>query len=805
MSTSKTSTTVSSNGEVDFPVSFGEWLKRRRKELFLTQDETAGRASCSVFALRKIEAGDRRPSVQLAGLLAKSLEISSEDQPTFIRVARGELNLERLGLPETVRADSQSINTTDSPVPINLPIQPTPLIGRETELEVLGKLLTDPHCRLLTITGMGGIGKTLLAIELASNQQAAFPGGVYYVSLASLNSPEFIVPAIAEVFGFSFSGIGELEEQLINHLNEHSGQALLLVLDNLEHLLFHPSDQDGKDETTSLLTSLLQKLPDVKILATSRERCNLREEWIFELHGLPVPTGDQVDGLEDNSSVILFLQHARQMKVNFEVLPGDWPYLKRICQLVEGTPLAIELAAAWVSMLSIKEIAEEIASNLDFLTTRMKNIPERHRSLRAVFTHSWKLLSDEERNVLCRLSIFRGGFLRQAAEKVASASLAILMSLLSKSLLVRREDGRYDLHELIRQCALERLHNSGYFEETCRQHLSYFVSLALDAYKWLRSAQLAEWLRRIEQEHNNIRAALEWAFTPAAPSERVEEGLSLVSSIDRYWPARGHIHEGITWLERGLQVSHTVSLARARALRTAGVLYNHGDDNQIAIRLLKESLAISRQLNDETCQANVLDTLGDVAWRFGDFPKSKAYYAESLELLRRIGDPRSVGLSLASTGRLHVDYGYYPEAERLLMEGLSLLDSVSDLRGRGYCLNALGRAAILQGAIKLAGLRFRQALRLNYELGYLVDISELLHEVAVVEAIAGDLSLATLILAASSALMRRIGIHYPGDDPVDRQAPAGWLQAAPFSEEWAKGEKMSMDQAVAYALDEETG
>ncbi len=787
-------------GKNDSPIFFSEWLKCRRQALDLTQAQLAKRASCTVFTIRKIESGERRPSRQLAGLLAKSLEIPSEDHPTFIRVARGELSLKHLCLPETVGVDSQPIKTTLTPAPINLPSQPTRLIGRETELAVLGKLLSDPRCQLLTITGMGGIGKTLLAIELASHQQAAFPGGVYYVPLASINSPEFIVPAIAEVLGFSFSGTTGQEEQLINHLAERSGLSSLLVLDNLEHLLFQASDQVEKDETALLLTRFLQRLPDVKILATSREWCNLREEWIFELHGLPVPTSDQVDRLEDNSSAILFLQHARQLKMDFEVLPDDRSYLVEICQLVEGTPLAIELAASWVSMLSIKEIAEEIASNLDFLTTAMKNIPERHRSLKAVFTHSWKLLSDEERNVLCRLAVFRGGFSRQAAEQVASATLMILMSLLSKSLLVRREDGRYDLHELIRQCALEKLHDSGYYEETCCLHLAYFVSLALEAQKGLRSAQLAEWLRRIEQEHNNIRAALEWAFTPAAPSERVEEGLSLASSIDRFW-ARGLIHEGITWLERGLQASQNVSLARARALRTAGVLYNIGVDERNATRLLHESLAISRQLNDEHCQANVLDTLGDMAWIFGDFPKAKAYYAESLELFRKIGDPRSIGLSLASAGRLHVDYGYHAEAERLSLEGLSILDSVSDLRGRGYCLNALGRVAILQGDVKLAALRFQQALRLNYELDYWLDLAENLHEIAVVEAMSGDQSRATLLLAAATALQKRIGTQGPIDDPVDRQAPAGWLQTAPFSEEWAEGEKMTMDQAVAYALE----
>jgi len=790
--------------DMDFPLTFGEWLNCRRKALDLTQVELAERANCSVFTLRKIEAGSRRPSKQLAGLLAKQLEIPSKDQTTFIRVARGELNIERLGSAVAIRSTGQSTASIPSPARINLPFQQTQLIGREAELAELGTLLAEPQCRLLTLTGAGGIGKTRLAIELASNQQTLYPGGVYYVPLDSLNSPKFIVPAIAEALGLSFAGAIDPKEQLINHLAVRARQALLLVLDNLEHLLFSPAEPDGKDETTLLLTELLQRLPNVKILVTSRERSNLRGEWVFALHGLPVPLSDQVDRLDDYSAAALFLQRAGQSKVGFEVLPEERSALARVCQLVEGMPLAIELAAVWVGMLSIKEIAQEIASNLDFLTTPMRNIPERHRSLRAVFANSWKLLSNEERHALCHLAVFRGSFHRQAAEQVAGASLPVLMSLLSKSLLIRQDNGRYDLHALIRQCALEKLKDSGYFEEACHQHLAYFVSLALKAQQGLRSAQLAEWLNRIEQEHNNIRAALEWAFDPSAQSERVEEGICLLTSIDRFWAARGHILEGITWVERGLRACPTPCLARAQALRFAGVLYNHGEDSQTAIAFLEESLSIARQLNDETWQANALDTLGDVGWRFGDFEKARAYYAESLDLYRKGGDARKIGLSLASAGRLHVDYGHYQEAEVILTEGLSLLERASDLRGCGWCLNALGRMALFQGRMRLAGSRFRQALRLNYELGYMVDIAECLHSLAVIEAITGDESSATLLQAAASALQKRTGFTYPDNDPINRQAPDAWLQLAPSMKEWAEGEMMSLDQAVAYALDHAT-
>ncbi|MGE5221969.1 MAG: ATP-binding protein, partial [Omnitrophica WOR_2 bacterium] len=670
-----------------------------------------------------------------------------------------------------------------------------------SELVALGKLLADPQCRFLTITGLGGIGKTRLAIELASRQQSLFPGGVYYVSLASLNSAEFIVPAIAEVLGLSFSGALAPSEQLLRHLASRTRQPLLLLLDNLEHLLSCSCEQTEKDETAWLIGQLLQSLPHIKILTTSRERGNLREEWVFELHGLPFPSGDQTDRLEDYSSVALFLRNARHLKVDFEVLPGERSWLARICQLVEGTPLALELAAAWVGMLTLEEIAQEIATSLDFLTNPMRNVPERHRSMRAVFAHSWQLLSAEERQVLCRLAVFRGGFQRQAGEQVAGATLPVLMSLLSKSLLLRRENGRFDLHALIRQCALENLQSSGCYEDALLRHLDYFVSFAMEAHVGLRSAQQAEWFERIELEHNNIRSALEWAFTPSALPDRIEKGLRLIISIDRFWPGRGHIREGITWIERALQNSDPLSLDRARALRIIGWLYAHEDNEKQSILLLEESAAIARKLKDGTRQADALDTLGDVAWRFGDFAKARIYYAESLELYRRGGDPLSIALSLSSAGRLHVDYGYCQEAERLLTEGLSLLEKTPDLRGRAYCLNALGRLALFQGQVKLAATRFRQALRLNHELGYMVDLSECLHELAVVEAIAGNESCATVLRAAATAIQKRTGFTYPVNDPLSLKAPDTWLRAAPLSEEWSKGEGMSQDQAVAYALE----
>jgi len=352
--------------------SFGNWVRRQRKALDLTQPELAARVGCSVSAIFKIESDERRPSRQIAELLAKHLEMPVEQLDLFIKVARQEKTVDHLPPLSTPQPVPGS-----NPVKANLPIPLTSLIGREHEVRMVIQQIQDPSCRLLTLTGPGGVGKTRLALEVA-------------------------------------------------------------------HRL-----HDGLE----LLDELLEHAPQVKLLTTSREQLNLRAEWAFEVQGLPVPSHIEMENLESNSAAALFVQRAKQTKMDFIPTRDDYSSIKRICQLVEGLPLALELAATWVRMLSAKEIAHEIERNIDFLTTIGRDVPQRHRSIRAVFEYSWNLLTEEERRILRQLAVFRGGFTREAAEGVASAVLSQLSALVDKSLLrhTNAPTGRYDFHELIRQ------------------------------------------------------------------------------------------------------------------------------------------------------------------------------------------------------------------------------------------------------------------------------------------------------------------------------------------------------------------
>jgi len=567
--------------------------------------------------------------------------------------------------------------------------------------------------------------------------------------LASISSAESIVPAAAEVLEFSFSGPADLKEQLIKYMSVNMKHSALLLLDNLEHLIVQSS------EAVDLVSEFLQRIPQLKILTTSRERLNLQGEWMYELHGLPVPPVEFEDKLDDYSAAVLFMQRAQQIRTDFALSNVERSDLVRICRLVEGVPLAIELAAAWVGMLSCGEIAREIESNIDFLSTSMRDMPERHRSLRATFDHSWNLLSDHERDVLARLSVFRGGFDRNAAERVAGSTLPLLASLVSKSLVRRTEEGRYDLHEVVRQYALSHLDkDEACCLETCDRHSDYYLYLASEYEKKLKSASQQSTVREMTLDLDNMRTAWDWGI-----KRRKFEALGrAVRTFGWFYEVTSLLHDGINQLEdlvqalkdkprnttmnralgialvhQGLlyfrigQFAHaqerynnSITLLRsvneqailADALIFSGTLKHLNGDYLDAKELITEGLEYAQAANDQWFAAYGIYNLGHVDSLMGEYQKGYEQMQEGMKIWREVGDPHSISLGLNFLVDTQIAIHRYEEAKESMRESISLCEQTKNRWGMGTAYRYLGLAMMADGQYTEARDCFQKSLEI---------------------------------------------------------------------------------------------
>ncbi len=741
---------IFSTGEGITFLCFSEWLKRRRQELYLTQEQLAKRASCSVFAIRKIEMGERRPSRQLAGLLAQALQIPPEDHAIFIQAARGELRVDRIpSLARTLPPDPHPAARPNI-LPGNLPRSLTPFIGREPELSALGQLLRDPQCLLLTIVGPGGIGKTRLAMEAAHQSRESFPDGVWFVALVGVSAPALLVPAIASAVNCQFQGPADPQSQLLHYLRE---KRVLLLLDNAEHLL----------EGAGLFAEILDACPRVKMLVTSRERLDLLSEWVFEVHGLPTPPGDRVEPFEAYSSVALFFQSARRAFPGFAPDEKDRAEVAGICRLVEGMPLAIELAASWVRTLSTAEIAVEIQHSLDFLSTSARDVPERHRSMRAVFDHSWKRLSTDEQQVLCRLSVFRGGFQRQAAEPVAGASLTNLSTLVNRTLVQRsqvkhhRTNARYDLHELIRQYSINHLiEDPQAYTEAQKRHYAYFLALAESADQELKGSNQLEWLDRLEQDVSNLRAALDWALkNNAAVQDMDEPVLRLAGALRWFWRMRGHFHEGRGWLVEALrQSSGKRTAGRAGALLGLSLILNGLGDLGAARPLAEESALIYRELNDQRGLAEALTITGLTLIWHGEGAQSLSPLEEALTLSRKAGDRWGEAQVLYRLGSFLSDYSGDQMGQKMLVESAAILEEIGDRYLFAGVLASLGVVETRLGDYTAARTHLEHSLAISQEIGHPWGIADALTNLGCLSCIQGDYTAAQSYLESAQQVYR---------------------------------------------------
>jgi predicted ATPase/DNA-binding SARP family transcriptional activator len=631
-------------------------------------------------------------------------------------------------LYEQIRLGTLDIQTTQQPhvpsIPVHhLPVQLTPFVGRELELAQLGRLLVDPDCRCITLVGPGGIGKTRLALQAAGNHLNEFAQGAAFVSLAPVGSSVAIIPAIANAINFVFYGPGDPKVQLLNYLRE---KQMLLILDNVEQLLIEGPLQEDFAE---LLIEILQSTSGVKLLVTSRGVLNLQEEWIFEVRGLAFPEEEQTQGFDEFSAVALFVQRARRAFPGFVLNEADRAGVATICRLVEGMPLAIELAATWMRTLSPVEIAREIERSLDFLSASMRDLPERHRSMRVVFDHSWQMLSANEQQVLCQLSVFQGGFQRQAAEQVAGASLSSLSMLVNRMLLRRAAVGRYDLHELIRQYSATRLAaDPQAYMAAQERHFVFFLALAKTADQGVKGPRQLEWLSQLEQDHDNLRAALEWALERGdGVSSDDELALQLSGALHWFWRMRGHFHEGRTWLMEALRrCPERNTPARASALLGMSLLTNGLGDLGAALAPAEASAVIYRELGDQRGLAEALTVAGlTLRWQ-GEATPGLDRLREALTIYRNAGDKWGEAWAMSSLGSYLADYSGDLTGRAMLEESAAILEDLGEKYLLTSVLISLGIVDMGLADYTAACKRFERGLAVAREIRHPWGIADAL-------------------------------------------------------------------------------
>lgn len=821
-----------------------DWLEAERADL-----ETAwGDALLS-------QAAESQPSQELLGRLERLLERdpfneravqaflqhavalgeagrARELYAAFARRLAGEMGLEpdpaTRRLAEELGRSAPPPQAPAYPVLHNLPTRLTTFIGREEELSLVNRRLEAGE-RLITLAGPGGMGKTRLALSVAESQLGAFADGVWFVALAPLSHSALIVPAVAEALGLSLARAADPKAKLLEHLR---GREMLLVLDNFEHLV------DG----AALVAELLNEAPQLRALVTSRERLRLQAEWVLDLQGLGYPPGYDLEAVRRSSAVRLFVERANRAWPQFALTPEVAPAVLRVCQLVQGLPLGLELAAAWVSAFTPQDIVAELERSLGVLEAPAPDLPERHRSLRAIFEHSWQRLTPEQQQALTRLTVFRGGFDRQAALKVAGVGPLVLLSLADKSLLRRTPSGRFELHEVIRQQAHEQAGTGEALAAVRQAHAEHYLALAEEAGAYLRGPEEAHWLERLALEHDNLRTALEWAVS----RRDAVLALRLATSMHHFWYVRGHHREGKTWLERALGLPlqdvsphlHAKALGAlaerakdqgdyaqalqaqqealdlwhrledrgevAGALHSLGTIVREQGNFDQALAYFEESLRLRRELDDRYGVATTLNDIGVVYGYRGQLEASRPYFEESLARKRELGDRRGVAYALGNLGQVLSELGEPARARALTEESLAIKRELGDQQGIAVSLVNLAILALKQEDLEEARDYLEEGLRIFYALERRWSIGVVLASFVELALRLGQFERATRLMGAVYGLTEAMGLAEPPVSPenVERYLAAGrqHLEPQTFERALAQGRDMSLEQIVAYAL-----
>jgi predicted ATPase/DNA-binding CsgD family transcriptional regulator len=747
----------------DRDYSFGEAMLALRTKSGLTQAELADLLGISRRAVGAWEAGSSYPKIeQLKKLVALAIERhafplghEAEEVQALWQASHQRISLDEAWLNELLRSSPpvDAKRKESSVVVHNLPHIAASFVNRTREIAEITQRLNDPNCRLLTLVGPGGIGKTRLAMRVAANCVDQFDDGVYFASLHALESPEFILSAIIDVVSPQSRSGSDLKQQLLQYLRE---KALLLVLDNFEHLL------DGAD----LLTQILEAAPGVKLLVTSREALNLQEEWRYSVAGLEYPETTTAGPSEAYSAVQLFVERARQIRGD-RSLVEEQAAVVRVCRLVEGMPLALELAAGWTKILPTDEIASEIQRNLDFLSTSLRDVPQRHQSITAVFEQTWERLTAEERRVFSALSVFSGGFSREAAEAVTGVSMRVLSDLVDKSLLTREPNGRYQLHELLRQYAHTRAETTPDETTLNRElHAAYFARFLDERNMDLHRGRQRDASLEIESEIDNIRAAWSWAFEHSM-FEAIDQS---VHPLFQFYAIQSRLLEGMGVFEKaarmldngdprteiplaqvlcgfGYMCIRAGAFDRAKsALERSWLLYSQhgvlpepgrGQDPRVLLVSVYLYVDVNRNLAEQLAHDAFRDhtrredrynlaaaciMLAFVARVLGKYEEARQYAKQGYACTVRTGDAFMGSYCLREWGRASHLLGDLVDAKSRLKASYTIQESFRDLNGMSDTLANLGRIALLEGDNAEARRCYEQARNISHNMGVIRGI-----------------------------------------------------------------------------------
>lgn len=711
-------------------ISFGVWLRKQRRALDLSRQAFADQVGCAEVTLRRIEGDMLKPSKELANILLEKLGISEIERPQWISFARG-----LSGFPLS------SIPFSNKPI-TNLPAPITTFIGREKEQSDVIRLNTK-H-RLVTLTGPGGVGKTRLAINVGEQVLENYPDGIWLLELAALSNPVLIAQTCAALFGITTQSTIPFTDLLINFLRAKS---VLLIVDNCEHLL---------DECALLVDTLLKSCPHLKILATSREPLGITGEAIYLVHSLQLPDPQQsIDTFRDFESNRLFEERAQLVQFDFSLTPENVASVTQICQCLDGIPLAIELAAAKVGALSTQQIAKQLDERFDLLTGDSRTALPRHQTLRASIDWSWNLLTEREQTLMRQLSVFAGGWALEAAQSVCDGDVLLpLNALVTKSLVVRNQrtetNVRYSFHETIHHYAREKLFETDEAAHMQDKQLDYFIQLAEQGFEELQGANDLVWIEKLEMEHDNLRAALNWSLE--TPGVDPQKALQLSGALQDFWDGHGYTNEGYQWMSSALKNapdSPTSDHCRARV--GAGLMCLRLSRIQEALLYLEDAIAQARQLNSahlliasllwstyaiqdeaenkkriEECMALAratrnswylaeLLTTSPLIYTIG-FTGSIQSLKEARVIVEELGNTRRRALVLRIYGAAETHRANYDSATPMLQEALRLNRMIKDKHSTAHSLLWLGRAATQQTHYDEAARYEEQALQILREL-----------------------------------------------------------------------------------------